>query len=153
MLTCFFEKAVIEVLGSTEIEPSTQTHQTTKITQVYTTVKPEEAVYKYQNLGGYEEKYDPTAATQRYQVPITIGNDGTITATAGRNYKTITRTQFIGGTGTNANYAYMMNSTATLTHKFNNGQEIQFEVPLRRICRIANCKQMFPAGKKFFITL
>ena len=60
----FFEKAVIEVLGSTEIEPSTQTHQTTKITQVYTTVKPEEAVYKYQNLGGYEEKYDPTAATQ-----------------------------------------------------------------------------------------
>ena len=60
----FFEKAVIEVLGGTEIEPSTQTHQTTKITQVYTTVKPEEAVYKYQNLGGYEEKYDPTAATQ-----------------------------------------------------------------------------------------
>ena len=27
----FFEKAVIEVLGGTEIEPSTQTHQTTKI--------------------------------------------------------------------------------------------------------------------------
>ena len=48
----FFEKAVIEVLGGTEIEPSTQTHQTTKITQVYTTVKPEEAMYKYQNLGG-----------------------------------------------------------------------------------------------------
>ena len=47
----FFEKAVIEVLGGTEVEPSTQTHQTTKITQVYTTVKPEEAIYKYQNLG------------------------------------------------------------------------------------------------------
>ena len=60
----FFEKAVIEVLSSTEIEPSTQMHQTTKIIQVYTTVKPEEAVYKYQNLGGYEEKYDPTSATQ-----------------------------------------------------------------------------------------
>ena len=60
----FFEKAVIEVLGSTEIEPSTQMHQTTKIIQVYTTVKPEEAVYKYQNLGGYEENYDPTSATQ-----------------------------------------------------------------------------------------
>ena len=60
----FFEKAVIEVLGGTEIEPSTQMHQTTKITQVYTTVTPEEAVYKYQNLEGYEEKYDPTAATQ-----------------------------------------------------------------------------------------
>ena len=60
----FFEKAVIEVLGGTEIEPSTQMHQTTKIIQVYTTVKPEEAVYKYQNLGGYEEKYDPISATQ-----------------------------------------------------------------------------------------
>ena len=61
----FFEKAVIEVLGGTEIEPSTQTHQTTKIAQVYTTVKPEEAIYKYQNFGGgYEEKYDPTATTQ-----------------------------------------------------------------------------------------
>ena len=149
----FFEKAVIEVLGGTEIEPSTQTHQTTKITQLYTTVKPEEAVYKYQNLGGYEEKYDPTSATQRYQVPITIGNDGTITATAGRNYKEITRAQFTGGTDANANYAYTTSGAATLTDKFNNGQEIQFEVPLRRICRIANCKQMFPAGKKFFITL
>ena len=60
----FFEKAVIEVLGSTEIEPSTQMHQTTKIIQEYTTVKPKEVVYKYQNLGGYEEKYDPTSATQ-----------------------------------------------------------------------------------------
>ena len=30
---------------------------------------------------------------------------------------------------------------------------MQFEVPLRRICRAANCQQMFPAGKKFFITL
>ena len=47
----------------------------------------------------------------------------------------------------------MTSGTATLTDKFNNGQEIQFEVPLRRICRIANCKQMFLAGKKFFITL
>ena len=145
--TEFFEKAVIEVLGGTEIEPSTQTHQTTKITQVYTTVKPEEAIYKYQNLGGYEEKYDPTAATQRYQVPITIGNDGTITATAGCNYKEITRTQFTEGTGANADYAYTTSGAAKLTDKFNNGPEIQFEVPLRSICRIANCKQMFPAGK------
>ena len=136
----FFEKAVIEVLGGTEIEPSTQMHQTTKITQVYTMVKPEEAIYKYQNLGGCEEKYDPTAATQSYQVPITTGNDGTITATAGRDYKTITRTQFIGGTGPNTNYAYTMSGAATLTDKFNDGQEIQFEVPLRRICHIANCK-------------
>ena len=66
---------------------------------------------------------------------------------AGRNYKEITRAQFTGGTDANANYAYMMSGAATLTDKFNNGQEIQFEVPLRRICHIANCKQMFPAGK------
>ena len=52
----FFEKVVIEVLGGTEIEPSTQTHQTTKILKLYTTIKPEDALYKYQNLGGYEEK-------------------------------------------------------------------------------------------------
>ena len=55
----FFEKAVIEVLGATEIEPSTQMHQTTKIIEVYTTVKPEKAIYKYQNLGGYEESMTP----------------------------------------------------------------------------------------------
>ena len=26
-------------------------------------------------------------------------------------------------------------------------------MPLRRICRVSNCQQMFPAGKKFFIPL
>ena len=69
----FFEKAVIEVFRGTEIEPSTQTHQTTKIVQLYITVKPEEALYKYQNLGGYEEKYDSTMTTQLHQVLIIIG--------------------------------------------------------------------------------
>ena len=149
----FFEKAVIEVLGGTEIEPSTQTHQTTKIVQLYTTVKPKEALYKYQNLGAYEEKYDSTMATQLHQVPITIGNNGAITATAGADYKTITEVQFTGGTGANNNFAYMSAGAAKLTKRFNNGQELQFEVPLRRICRVANCQQMLPAGKKFFITL
>ena len=149
----FFEKAVIEVLRGTEIEPSTQTHQTTKIIQLYTTVKPEEALYKYQNLGGYEEKYDSTMATQLHQVPITIGNNGAITATAGANYKEITEVQFTGGTGANNNFAYTSSGAAKLTERFNNGQELQFVVPLRRICRVANCQQMFPAGKKFFITL
>ena len=149
----FFEKAVIEVLGGTEIEPSTQTHQTTKITQIYTTVKPEDALYKYRNLGGYEEKYDATLTTQRYQVPITIQNDGTIATAAGADYKTMTHAQFTGGTNANNNFAYMTSGATKLTDKFNNGQELQFKVPLRRICRIANCQQMFPAGKKFFITL
>ena len=36
----FFEKAVIGVLGGTEIEPSTQTHQTLKL---------EDALYKFNN--------------------------------------------------------------------------------------------------------
>ena len=47
----FFEKAVISFLGGVEIEPSTQTHQTTKVVHMYTTDKPEEALFKYQNLG------------------------------------------------------------------------------------------------------
>ena len=116
----FFEKAVIEVLGGTEIEPSTQTHQTTKIVQLYTTVKPEEALYKYQNLGGYEEKYNSTMATQLYQVPITTGNNGAITATTGADYKTITEVQFTGGTGAHNNFAYTSVGAAKLTKRFNN---------------------------------
>ena len=146
----FFEKAVIEVLRGTEIEPSTQTHQTTKIVQLYTTVKPEEALYKYQNQGGCEEKYDSTMATQLHQVLITIGTNGAITATTGANYKEITKAQF---TEPKNNFAYASAGAAKLMKRFNNGQELQFEVPLRRICRVANCQQMFPAGKKFFITL
>ena len=83
----FFEKAVISVLGGVEIEPSTQTHQTTKVVHMYTTDKPEEALFKYQNLGGYEDKYDSKKASQLHQVPIAINNDGTISATAGADYR------------------------------------------------------------------
>ena len=46
----FFEKAVIEVLGGTEIEPSTQTRQITKLIHFHTTTKPEDAAFKYSNL-------------------------------------------------------------------------------------------------------
>ena len=118
----FFEKAVIEVLGGTEIEPSTQTHQTKKIVQLYTTVKPEEALFKYRNLGGYEEKYDSTMATQLHQVPITIGTNGAITVTTGANYKEITKAQFTRGTGANNNFAYTSAGATKLTKRFNNGQ-------------------------------
>ena len=85
--------------------------------------------------------------SQLHQVPITIANDGTINATAGTDYKTMTRAHFTGGTGANAGYAYTSQGATKLTNKFNNGAELQFEVPLRKICRIANCQQMFPAGK------
>ena len=87
--------------------------------------------------------------TQLHQVPITIANDGMIAATAGVNYKYITQAQFTGGTAreANANFAYTTKGAAKLANKFNNGQEVQLEVPLQRICRVANCQQMFPAGK------
>ena len=78
----YFKKAVIEVLRGTEIQPTTQTHQITKLIDFHTKVKPEEAGFKYSNLGGYEYNYDSTMANQKYQVPIAIGNDGAITATA-----------------------------------------------------------------------
>ena len=80
-------------------------------------------------------------------MPITIANDSTINATARTDYKTMTRAHFTGGTGANAGYAYTSQGATKLTDKFNNGAELQFEVPLRKICRIANCQQMFPAGK------
>ena len=54
----FFEKATIEVLGGTEIEPGTQTHQVIKLVNFHTKMKPEEAAFKYSNLGGYYEEYD-----------------------------------------------------------------------------------------------
>ena len=149
----YFEKAVIEVLGGTEIESTTQTHQITKLVDFHTKVKPEEAMFKCSNLGGYDENYDSTTANQKYQVPIWIGNDGAITATAGADYKKIKEAEFTGGTGANNQFWYTSKGAAKLSAKFNNGAELQFEVPLRRICRIAKCKQMLPAGKTFFITL
>ena len=92
-------------------------------------------------------------ATQLHQVPTTIENNVAIIATTGADYKTITEAQSTGGTGVNNKFAYTSAGAAKLTKRFNNGQELQFKVPLRRICRVANCQQMFPAGKKFFITL
>ena len=149
----YFEKAVIEVLGGTETEATTQTHQITKLLDFHTKVKPEEAAFKYSNFGSYEENYDSTMANQKYQVPIAIRNDGAITATAGVNYKKIKEAEFTDGTGVNNHFQYTSKGAAKLSAKFNNGAELQFEVPLRRICRIAKCKQMLPAGKTFFITL
>ena len=104
---------------------------------------------KYFNLGGYEENYDSTTANKKYQVPITIRNDGAITATAGTDYKKIAEEQFIGGTGANSEFRYTSKGAAELLAKFNSSAELQFKVLLRGICRIAKCKQMLPAGKTF----
>ena len=65
-----FEKAMIEVLGSTKIEPGMQTHQITKLVDFHTKMKPEEADFKYCNLGGYSEEYDSKTSDQKYGVPI-----------------------------------------------------------------------------------
>ena len=68
----FFKKATIEILGGTEIEPGTQTHQITKLIDFHTKLKPEDAAFKYIDLGGYHKKFDPTTESQKYQLPITI---------------------------------------------------------------------------------
>ena len=46
-----------------------------------------------------------------------------------------------------------MKGAAKLAISLNSGQEVHFEVPLRHICRLAKCKQIFSAGKKYYITL
>ena len=54
----FFEKATIEISCGTEIGPGPQTHQITKLIDFQTKTKPEEATFRYSNLGGYHEEYD-----------------------------------------------------------------------------------------------
>ena len=151
-----FEKATIEVLGGTEIEPGTQTHQITKLVDFHTKMKPEEAAFKYSNLGGYYEEYDSKMSDQKYGVPIQFNAaTGAIEQIAGKNYKQVTQTQFTAGStgGANENYQYTTEGAAKLAASFHNGQERHFEVPLRHLCRLAKCKQIFPSGKKYFITL
>ena len=144
-----FEKGVIEVLGGTENEPATQTHQITKLIYFHTKVKPEDAAFKY------TEDYDAKTANQRYQVPITSGNNEAIAQTARANYKQMTLAEFTEGSGgsANAGFGYTTKGAAELAGKSHLGAEVHFEVPLRRLCRVAKCKQMFPSGKKYFITL
>ena len=150
----FFEKASIEILGDTEIEPGIQTHQITKLIDFHTKLKPKDAAFKYTNLGGYHEKIDPTTEDQKYQLLITINPaTGAITPTTGANYKQITLAQFTWGQCANNNFRYTTRGATALAARFHGGQEVHFEVPLRCFCRIAKCKQMFPAGKKYFIML
>ena len=86
----FFEKATIEVSGGTEIEPRTQTHQITKLIDFHTKMKPEEAKFRYSNLGGYHEDYDAKLASQKYQIPIQINAaTGAKEPITGVNYKQI----------------------------------------------------------------
>ena len=141
-------------MDGTEIEPGTQTHQTTKLIDFHSKLKPEDAAFKYTNLGGYHESFNPTTENQKYQLSITINTaTGAITPTVGANYKQMTQAQFTGGKSANNNFRYTTRGAAALAAKFHVGQEVHFEVPLRCLCRIAKCKQMFPTGNKYFLTL
>ena len=136
-------------MGDTEIEPGTQTHQITKLVDFHMKMKPEEAAFKYSNLGGYEE-YDSKTSDQKYGVPIQFNAaTGATEQVAGKNYKQMTETQFTDGStgGVNENYQYTTKGAAKLAASFHNGQERHFEVRLRHLRRLAKCKQIFPSGK------
>ena len=96
-------------------------------------------------------------STQKYQVPVAPDADGVMQPIAGggNNYKTIQQDEFLQGTAgqPNAGFRYTTKGAAALSNKFNNGAEVHFQVPLRRICRIACCEQMLPSNKDYYITL
>ena len=152
----FFKKATIELEGGIEIEPTNQTHQITKLIRFHMNTTPENAEAKYSTLGGYVKDYDSTLSTQKYQVPVAPDADGVMQPIAGggNDYKTI-RDEFLEGTAgqPNAGFQYTTKGAAALSDKFNNGAEVHFQVPLRRICRIARCEQMLPSNKDYYITL
>ena len=151
----FFKKATIELRGGIGIEPTNQNHQVTKMVQFYTTTTPENVDAKYSNMGGYFKDYDSTLATQKYQVPIAPDANGVMQPIAGdaNDYRKIQRTPFMEGTDINAGFRYTTKGAAALSDKFNNGAEVHFQIPLRRICKYAQCDQMSPAEKDFYITL
>ena len=80
---------------------------------------------------------------------------GAIEPIMGVNYKQVTEQHFTEGTTGQMNRGsrYTTKGAAKLATSLNNGQEVHFEVLLRHICRLAKCKQMFLAGKRYFITL
>ena len=87
-------------------------------------------------------------------MPISIAvATGVITPITGVNYKTMTQAQFTESTGANNQFQYTSKGAARLAASFNNGAVQHFEVPLRHICGTAKCESIFPAGKKYYITL
>ena len=61
----------------------------------------------------------------------------------------MTQTQFTAGStgGANENYQYTTKGVAKLAASFHLSQDRHFEVPLRHLCRLTKCKQIFPSGK------
>ena len=154
----FFKKATIELRGGIAIEPTSQTHQETKLVKFYTTTTPEAVEAKYSNMGGYFKDYDSTNATQKFQVPVRINaTTGVMEPIPGNDhdYRRISQTHFIEGTAgeINRDFRYTTKGAAALSDKFNNGAEVHFQIPLRRICKYAQCDQMSPSEKDYYITL
>ena len=90
--------------------------------------------------------------TQKYGVPLTFTN-GAVSANTAVNYKKIKQVEFTGGTSGNADFCYTTNGAAKLATSFNLGVEQQFEVPLCHLSGVADCKQMFPSGKDYILSL
>ena len=89
---------------------------------------------------------------QKYGVPLAFTN-GAMLANTTVNYKKIKQAEVTGSTSSNVDFHYTTKGAAKLATSFNLGVEQQFEVPLRHLCRVADCKQMFPSGKEYILSL
>ena len=126
----YFKKATIDVEGGTAVESKNQSHLLTKHVNMLTKIKPEEAKFKYSNLGRYHEDYGPIQSSQKYQMPISIAAaTGVITPTTGANYKIMTQAQFTEGTGANNQFQYTSKGAARLAASFNNGAVQHLSTP------------------------
>ena len=148
----FWEKANIELKGGIELEPTNQKAQLTKMVDFYMNLSPEDAEFFYSNMGGYVKEYEATTEMQKYGVPLAFTN-GAVSANTTVNYKKIKQAKFTGGTSSNVDFHYTTKRAAKLATNFNLGVEQQFEVPLRHLSRVADCKQMFPSGKDYILSL
>ena len=115
-------------------------------------LNPEDAEFFHSNMGGYVKEYEATTETQKYGVPLTFTN-GAMSANTAVDCKKIKQAEFTGSTSGNADFCYTTKGAAKLILSFNLRVEQQFEVPLRHLSRVADCKQMFPSGKDYILSL
>ena len=115
-------------------------------------LNPEDAEFFYSNMGSYVKEYEATTEMQKYGVPLAFTN-GAVLANTTVNYKKIKQAEFTGSTSSNVDFHYTTKEAAKLATSFNLGVEHQFEVPLCHLSRVADCKQMFPSGKDYILSL
>ena len=147
----FFEKATIEILGGTEIEPGIQTHQITKLIDFDTKLKAQDAAFKYKNLGGYHESFDPTTEDLKYQLPITVNTaTGAITLTAGANYKQITQVQFTGGKLQTTTSDTQLEEPQNWQQSFTEDKKFISKYPLDGFVELQNANKCFQLERNIF---